>query len=350
MNKSNFIPNTNHMKKLSFFFLILISILPLQGQAYLLDEKDNSPIPFAQILNEKGAIIGLTDIEGQLPKLPNKEGTITIQHLSYQTKEIPLKKVLKSKNIHLAPLAYDLAEVDVNAKKLEYIRLHGYYRSYQLNDSCIKYYTDGIVEFYIPVKSGEVKRQILKDRKLKNSSLTDKDKVRKKHVADHYISSPYLEKKTLIESIKGDAFHGVIKKDTISKICRIEHDALALKKNKSGSLFGYTVRLAAIYDTETYNLQEDYQSYMDLLNQKRYRKLFYKHKKDSLEQQIEIIDELYIMEREYISQKDMKDAISKQKSSSKSSQYPNEYWNNPQIPKLNRNLETTINTEMTPFS
>ena len=87
-------------------------------------------------------------------------------------------------------------------------------------------------------------------------------------------------------------------------------------------------RLHYIYNT-------DYQSYMDLINRKSYRKLFFSHKKDTKEQMIEIFDELYVLEHEYITKDEMKQYKKTLKLKS----------NNPQV---EWNIDSTIVTPLAP--
>ena len=42
-----------------------------------------------------------------------------------------------------------LQDVTISGKQPKFVRLKGYFRSYQHNDSLLKYYVDGIVEYYI---------------------------------------------------------------------------------------------------------------------------------------------------------------------------------------------------------
>ncbi len=49
-----------------------------------------------------------------------------------------------------------LQDVTINGKQPKFVRLKGYFRSYQHNDSLLKYYEDGIVEYYINLKNEKV--------------------------------------------------------------------------------------------------------------------------------------------------------------------------------------------------
>lgn len=353
------------MIKKILLLLVISFTSQLYAQIIVLDEKDHSPIPFAQIINSNGAIIGATDISGNLPNLSTKDNVIFIQHIAYETKEIKLKNLVKKKYIYLSPRIYNIDAVTVKAPKAEYVYLKGYYRSYQLNDSCLKYYEDGIVEFYIPMKGRNIERKIIEYRTLQNKELTGKDKIRKFHVSDIHVSLPYLERKTLIESRKNkyqsekDSANyipllfnnspvGMIKKDTMLKTCRIELDILATEKKQTLTLFGYTTRLAAGYNTETYKLKKDYYSQLDLLNKKDYRKIFYKYKKDEKEQQIEVINEFYVLNHSYKTKDKVKEELrhTENTADSNKTHYNYEFWNLPEIPKLSMPLELLLKNKM----
>lgn len=62
---------------------------------------------------------------------------------------------------------------------------------------------------------------------------------------------------------------------------------------------------------------------MDLINRKDYRKIFYKYKKDTTEQIVEGIDELYVLGAEYVSTQDMKGGVARLQTSEKND-YPSE--------------------------
>ena len=47
-----------------------------------------------------------------------------------------------------------LEDVNVTVNRPHFISLKGYYRSYQTNDSVMKYFNDGIVEYYINLMNG----------------------------------------------------------------------------------------------------------------------------------------------------------------------------------------------------
>lgn len=252
-------------------------------------------------------------------------------------------------------------EVEIASKVNDYIHLRTYFRSYQLNDSCLKYFKDGYADFFIRLKNRKVTRFVTQTRVLANERMISKDKKHANMLVDKYITTPFLENTTLLEEIKEEGCSyqtdsilanvycdgiqvGVLEKDTTNGICVLTYDALKGKGEKKGTLFGYTTRLVYNYQTEAYRNSNEYKSFIDLICKKGYRKLFYMYKKDPEEQMIEVMDELYILKGEYISSDRMKDVISNLKSAEKE-----ESKETLMIPPLNEHLSFVLENEMVPM-
>lgn len=95
-----------------------------------------------------------------------------------------------------------LEDVNVTGNRPHFIRLKGYYRSYQTNDSVMKYFNDGIVEYYINLKNGKTDLNAYSKRNLHNSRLVSEDKKRAFMVSDKGTFRPWPEEKTLIEQYR----------------------------------------------------------------------------------------------------------------------------------------------------
>ncbi len=341
--------------------LFALSHLNLNAQIILADKTDRSGVAFAQVTDEKGNTIGISDINGHV-RIDGIGGKIfVVKHLSYEPKEIKTSHLTNGDTLWLSPVNYNLNEVSVSARQLDYIHLKAYFRSYQQNDSCLKYFKDGIVHYYIPLHGKRVKRHVEASRLLENKGLIAKDRKRTNSVVDKYITTPYLEEKTLFERIKqqADTFDeglpyaklyingvptGICKQDSLTR--RVEYDALALEGGKrEGKLFGYTTRIEAFVQTEIYRRRADYQSYIDLLNHRDYRKIFYKYKKDKHEQLVEVTDELYVLSQAYVTAEEMKHALKEEGSSSK---FQEAYWQNPAIPPIHAYLQSVLERELLP--
>lgn len=335
----------------TILFLLLFVSLDVSGQAILLDKTTGQRISYAQILNNKGAVVGTTDIDGNLPQDLNDE-IVTIQHIAYNPESVKSSLFKEDTPIYLNPIEYQLNAVTVTVKNREYIHLKTYFRSYQLNDSCMKYFRDGYLDFFIDTKHKDAERLAIKIRNFQNDSLIDMDKERANALVDKYIYTPGLDGLTLMETLKKEGWKftadsidsrlrlnemvgGAIRIDTMQRVLRVEYDVLTTKKKTPKTLFGYTTRLENYYQTENYIYNPEYQSYMDLINRKSYRKLFFSHKKDTKEQMIEIFDELYVLDHEYITKDEMKQYKKTLKLKS----------NNPQV---EWNIDSTIVTPLAP--
>lgn len=334
----------------------------MSGEVYVVDETDGGIVPYARITNEKGVTIGFTDEHGAFPGKDIGEGKITVQHLAYLPKEVKGSQLGDGTLIRLTPRNYVLGEVKITPKDNDYIHLRTYFRSYQLNDSCLKYFKDGFADFFIKLKGKKVKRVVSQARLLGNEALMSRDKKRANMLVDKYITTPYLEKSTLLEGLKEDgcvcqpdsaalaflyrdgAKVGVIKEDTVNGVCAVTYDALENKGEKKGSLFGYTTRLVYNYQTEVYKDASEYKSYIDLICKRGYRKLFYNHKKDPEEQMVEVVDELYVLRGECVSSGEMEEMLSRLRSAESE-----ESVEGLDVPPLDAHLSFVLKTEMVPM-
>lgn len=171
---------------IALLFIMNVSIF---GQAVLLDKTTGQRISYAQILNKKGAVVGMTDIDGNLPQDLIDE-KITIQHIAYNPETVESSLFKNVKYVFLSPIDYKLDEVTVTTKNTEYIHLRTYFRSYQLNDSCLKYFKDGILDFFIDTKHKKTERIASNIRTFQNDSLIGKDKRMTNAVVDNTFTPP----------------------------------------------------------------------------------------------------------------------------------------------------------------
>lgn len=341
--------------------LFVLSHLNLNAQIILADKTDRSVVAFAQVTDEKGNTIAMSDMDGRVC-MDGKDGqAFIVKHLSYEPEKVKISHLTNGDTLWLSPVNYNLNEVSVSARQLDYIHLRAYFRSYQQNDSCLKYFKDGIVHYYIPLRGKRVRRHMEASRLLENKSLIAKDRKRANSVIDKYITTPYLEGKTLFERIKSqaDAFEeglpfaklfiggvptGICKQDSLTR--RVEYDALALEGGKrEGKLFGYTTRIEEFVQTEIYRRRTGYQSYLDLLSHRDYRKIFYKYKKDNREQLVEVTDELYVLSQAYVTAEEMKQALKEEK---EALGVEENYWLNPAIPPIHEYLQSVLERELLP--
>ena len=222
-----------------------------------------------------------------------------------------------------------LQDVTISGKQPKFVRLKGYFRSYQHNDSLLKYYEDGIVEYYINLKNEKVYLRKYGSRYLRNEEFISKDKKRAFMLSDQATFRPWPEGTTFIEecrkkyTIQDSANIGYIKKDSqtigrittdsVSKCCTIEMDMVPTYDKLSHNIFGFSQEIVSDKFTEAYRLSdEDYYSFKNLIFQKTDQSYNYWHKKDSHKQLIHVVTELFITEQEYVDEKKKESGINLQ--------------------------------------
>lgn len=220
--------------------------------------------------------------------------------------------------------SHTLQDVNVTETRPHYVRMKGYYRSYQHNDSTLKYFVDGIVEYYINLKNGKVDLNKYARRNLRNNSLVSQDRKRAFSYNDQGTFRPWPEGKTFIELCRkqyalkdslgmqyimlGDKPIGRITKNNT---CQIEINLIPTYKNLTHNIFGFTQEDLKDDFVESYQLSsEDYYSFKDLLSQKTDKSYLFSYKKDTHKQLIHVITELYITEKEYVAKKNSINPVS----------------------------------------
>ena len=223
-----------------------------------------------------------------------------------------------------AQVSHTLQDVNVTETRPHYVRMKGYYRSYQHNDSTLKYFVDGIVEYYINLKNGKVDLNKYARRNLRNNSLVSQDRKRAFSYNDQGTFRPWPEGKTFIELCRkqyalkdslgmqyimlGDKPIGRITKNNT---CQIEINLIPTYKNLTHNIFGFTQEDLKDDFVESYQLSpEDYYSFKDLLSQKTDKSYLFSYKKDTHKQLIHVITELYITEKEYVAKKNSINPVS----------------------------------------
>ncbi len=237
-----------------------------------------------------------------------------------QAQETNKSKLTESQMPNHLTKVQNLQEVNVTETRPRFVRLKGYYRSYQHNDSILKYYKDGIVEYFINLKNGKVALNRYEGRTMHNSSLIAQDRKRAFTYSDDDTFRPWPEGKTFIELCRkkyqlkdsvgiqlimlNNRTIGTIRQDSIAKKCLIEIDQIPTYDKLEHQLFGFYKEDLTDHFAEAYQISpEDYYSFKDLLYQKYDNSYLYWYKKDSHKQLIHVTTELYITEKEYVASK-----------------------------------------------
>jgi len=364
------------MHKFLLLYLSLLFSTPNYSQITLIDNGDHSPVSFAHLIAEDGRLLGTSDLNGQIKidsinTIQNKH--ISIQHLSYENIEIALDKSAIPDTFFMVKRKYTLPDVTVHASNKEVLVIKAYYRSYELNNDIPKFFTDGFVEYYIPVSNDKkIKMKRMEFRSFRNEELLSKEKERTNtivmrlagipRIVHNSVSNSIRENKkiTLRETsgnetkiIKNDCIVGTIVSDTLNSVLRLSMDFIAPKKSEEKSLFRYTSRITTNEVSEIYtNMHLQAISLDDLIRRNNYRKIFFKHKKDADFVKLEAINELHVLQKHYITNEEFKAIESDSHALPESSSYSEKHWSKLSeygIPEINENTAGLIGKVLTAY-
>ena len=304
------------MKKTIFTILLtFISVEMLAQQVMLADSITKNPVCYATVYDANGTVIGRSDMGGCINLQKGFE--YHISHISYKPKSFVYND---DSIIFLSPSFYTISEVSVTAKKKKYYHCKVYFRSIEHVDSCLKYYMDGIREFYIDTKSKKAHCGNVVTNYFMSKRQDIAQKKRSMMIGDRYMALPFLDKNTLYEETmrdnKRNIQSGVVYADTVSiGSCEVfpdkdemllSVDALWPKSTLVMNLFGYTQVLSKHNKTELYRYNDfDAPSVFNLKSSNSYRHLTLTHKKEDIIRDIDVEDMFYVVEYEYTDTKEL---------------------------------------------
>ena len=295
--------------------LFLTSLVGYAQQVMLADSVNKNPVSYATVYDANGTVIGRSDMGGYIHLQKGFE--YHISHISYESKSLVYNE---DSIIFLSPLSYKISEVNVTAKKKKYYHCKVYFRSIEHVDSCLKYYMDGIREFYIDTKSKKAHCGNVVTNYFMSKRQDIAQKKRSMMIGDRYMALPFLDKNTLYEETMRDKKRniesGIVYADSISigsyeirsdnSEMLLSIDALWPKNSLVTNLFGYTQVLSKYNKTELYRYNDfDAPSVFNLKSSNSYRHLTLTHKKENLVRDIDVEDMFYVVEYEYTDTKEL---------------------------------------------
>ena len=295
--------------------LFLTSLVGFAQQVMLADSITQNPVCYATVYDANGTVIGRSDMGGCINLQKGFE--YHISHISYEPKSFVYNE---DSIIFLSPLSYKISEVNVTAKKKKYYHCKVFFRSIEHVDSCLKYYMDGIREFFIDTKSKKVHCGNVVTNYFMSKRQDIAQKKRSMMIGDRYMALPFLDKNTLYEETMRDKKRniesGIVYADSISigsyeirsdnSEMLLSIDALWPKNSLVTNLFGYTQVLSKYNKTELYRYNDfDAPSVFNLKSSNSYRHLTLTHKKENLVRDIDVEDMFYVVEYEYTDTKEL---------------------------------------------
>jgi hypothetical protein len=166
------------MKKFYCAFVLLLHSF-VYSQHSIKDAVSQESVSFVEIYSDTGNLIGSTDVDGLLSKdLENKillanAKTLTFVNSFYESSVVSIDDFNNNTVFKMNPIVNALKEVVVCNKKdkNQYLVLKTYVRSLQINNDRVHYFMDGIVEYYISLKTRKVKLKFLSNRSFENKSI-----------------------------------------------------------------------------------------------------------------------------------------------------------------------------------
>ena len=295
--------------------LFLTSLVGYAQQVMLADSITQNPVCYATVYDANGTVIGRSDMGGYINLQKGFE--YHISHISYEPKSFVYND---DSIIFLSPSFYTISEVSVTAKKRKYYHCKVFFRSIEHVDSCLKYYMDGIREFFIDTKSKKVHCGNVVTNYFMSKRQDIAQKKRSMMIGDRYMALPFLDKNTLYEETMRDKKRniesGIVYADSISigsyeirsdnSEMLLSIDALWPKNSLVTNLFGYTQVLSKYNKTELYRYNDfDAPSVFNLKSSNSYRHLTLTHKKENLVRDIDVEDMFYVVEYEYTDTKEL---------------------------------------------
>ncbi len=367
------------MKLNNFLFLSLIigfSAFNLNSQTILKDNDNFEIIPGAHIINSKAQIIGVSNMDGTIFIYPDYRGTsdsVTIEHIAYEAKSTTLQDINSNEKFYLKVDIKELPGVTISpTKTYDYLVIKGYYRSYQLNDKVPIYYSDGIIEYYIPTKNKDgIKYKLLHNRSYKNEKLLSLEKqrvvtvsVKSTGVSNYgYYWVPYNkslykilsnDNKKYFITDKKENYAGEIFIDKSKQSSELYINGLTPDSIRTVSLFGYTVITSQELYSQKMNTSDiENTNLSNLSSLKLIHKIDFKHKKDKRFTNIDGFDEFHVIEVYNVNKKDLKrrellNNYTQQLSTNKEDfswlEEFSEY-----IPQLNKSIENMLHNELEIF-
>ena len=294
----------------NFIFVLFLFLGKLTGIAQnitLTDSLTKTPIFSATVCDADGNYIGRTDMNGNINL--KKGRAYYVSHICYESKKFICDD---NTSVVMSPKSYTMPDLVVTAKMKKYYHCKVFFRNVQYVDSCMKYYIDGVREFFIDTKSRKVKNGNAICRMFQT---TNKDIIQKNRavmigfnpgLADMEKRSLYEETlKNKRKRIEGDIVFGdstqigryevYPDKREVVLSCAL----LYPKSQRKLNMFGYESIRSEDNSTEVYDADgTEAPTIFDLKSYHRYMHIkFSRKEKFSWENDCE--DTFFVVEREY---------------------------------------------------
>lgn len=302
-------------------FIISISLtLIIQfgySQIVIIDSINKTPIPNVSVIFGSNTFITISDLEGIIHisnELLKNDNSMSFSHISYQPKSIKTNFIKTNDTIFLTPITRKLDDVVVSSNTTkDYLVLKGFYRSYLYNDDMVYGYSDGIVEYFIDLNKKAGSSKSLTNRVISNRLFErnfENNIKNKGFIRLGYSVNPSLPKITtkslshIVHLTKNDNESKYINQID-GKSIKINYDLLNGKKNIINFL-GMRIQFLKRNTTEEYSEGKLNPLFLKSLSSNLSLKLSLKNENYLKNYFEEIIEEFFILNSYYISEKSYK--------------------------------------------
>lgn len=123
-------------------FMVLSMTMLVHAQQIQVVDTDGNPIAYVCVTNEKGILIGSTDIDGRLDDVKGST-VINLSHVAFQDKVVNMADVSDGK-IVMEDVEFTLQDVEVKPKELVYVQT--YFRMIYFDDEGPIYFRGGVID------------------------------------------------------------------------------------------------------------------------------------------------------------------------------------------------------------
>lgn len=313
----------NMTKQRLISILLVFFALCSKAQLRLVDINDNCPVQAASVFVEGGKCVGASGNDGSLPLPKGYNGTVTVQHINYGSKEF-LADTVSDGTVRLTPYIYKIPEVTAKFERPDYMVVTAYERSYMIIDSIPSSFCDAVYDYYVPLRHGRVRRKM--------RSMRDLHKVRsQENSQSEFYSSPTmikLKKKTLLDKFRDKGYladstaNGTIdrgrsgdvkgiRRDLAGKTLTVYIDSVfANRKRRTVSFFGIKIRFENYKKGETYDTSSNSSPTLkNLVNMYEYLDMYMRPGKKFKMARCETFEDLYVIGVSYATKEEMKAAM-----------------------------------------
>ena len=324
---------------LILFFSILFYISSVHAQMRVIDATDRTPVSAASIFDAAGNMVGFTWSDGLFSEIPETAYPITLRCMGYEQLVIERPK---NKEWEMTPISYELEEVVIVPVKRNVLKQTFYVREYfsMSNETdTVTFFIEHMADRFVPTSkdakfSGGTSLRILgshhysrykvlgKDSVVANPELAFPSMLRILELNDEEVSAPasFLEPGSTVKHYEeaGKSGMAYIVKQNDRTFTTLEDILAESKEHKMApwplKVLGFTMEFNQLYTTHAYRVN-DKGVYLpkDLLEAgfvmeadgrgKHLRKALKSEKPIVIRSMIE----LYVVDRDYLSNEEAKD-------------------------------------------